>query len=369
MNDVCIALNYYVPYVSGLTNVARDIAEELVRRGKKVTVVTSQHDDSLPLSEIVNGVRVIRSKVNFRFGKGVFSIGFLSNVIKETRRSKILNIHAPMLEAGFLSLASKCPVVLTYQCDVSLPHNVLGVIQNFTVDISTRLAAKFSKKVVVSTEDYARHSRVSSSLVRKMISISPTCHQRQAAVAAYRDVDCVHVGFLGRLVEEKGVEFLVQAFSEIESPDIRLLIGGDFEKIAGGSVIAKVKDQIRQDSRIKLLGFIPDDKLDSFYASLDIFCLPSVNPFEAFGIVQVEALMLGIPVVATDMPGVRMPIKTTGLGRIVPPRDPQALKNAILDLANGGVDVVSGKHEARRVYSLPSVVNQYESLFDEYSEC
>lgn len=369
MNDVCIALNYYVPYVSGLTNVARDLAEELVRRGKSVTVVTSQHDRSLPLTEVINGVNVVRSKVDFRFGKGVLSKDFVSNVIKFSKISKILNIHAPMLEAGPITVFSKCPVLLTYQCDISLPKTILGGFQHAVMDFSTRIAAKFSSANIVSTEDYAINSRVSKSLMRNMVAISPTCFERNPAIPLFRSGSGIHVGFLGRLVEEKGIEYLVQAFSEIDNPDFRLLIGGDFEKVAGGSVIAKVRDQIEKDSRIRLLGFVPDEELDAFYASVDIFCLPSVNPFEAFGIVQVEAMMLGIPVIATDMPGVRVPVGVTKLGLIVPPKDPKALKQAILEIAEGRIDATSGSDIARRVYSLKSVVDQYQFLFDKYSGC
>ena len=63
-DDLAIALTYCTPYVSGLTNMARDIAEGLAARGRRVTVVTSHFDSGLPLEEEINGVRVLRAPVS-----------------------------------------------------------------------------------------------------------------------------------------------------------------------------------------------------------------------------------------------------------------------------------------------------------------
>jgi hypothetical protein len=148
-NDICIVLNYYVPYVSGLTNVARDIAEGFAARGKRVTVVASQHDKKLPRQETINGVYVVRAPVAFRVGKGVVSPAFIPTALREAARSRVVNIHAPMLEAGVIAALSRSPVVTTYQCDVSLPPSLLGQVQHMLMDHSTRLAANRSCFVTV----------------------------------------------------------------------------------------------------------------------------------------------------------------------------------------------------------------------------
>ena len=66
--DLLVALDYYAPYVSGLTNVARDVAEGLAARGHRVRVLTSRHDRSLPERELLNGVEVERAPVLARMG-------------------------------------------------------------------------------------------------------------------------------------------------------------------------------------------------------------------------------------------------------------------------------------------------------------
>ena len=358
---VCIALNYYFPYVSGLSNVAKDVAEGLALRGWDVTVIASQHEKSLPLAELINGVKIIRTPVTFRLGKGVISPLFIPTVLKYANKSNVLNLHAPMLEAGVIASLSLPPVLMTYQCDISLPPTLIGRLQNWLMDLSMRIAANKSTLVSVSSLDYASHSRISPFLSEKDVEIPPICHFRCRGVPKYRTGDGTHIGFLGRIVEEKGIEHLVDGFREYGDPEARLLIAGDFKNISGGSVIERVRDRIRDDGRISILGFLSDSELNDFYASLDIFALPSVNSFEAFGIVQVEAMFLGIPVLASNLPGVRQPVIRTGMGKIIEPRSSVAIADALHELRAEKVNLMAGKELAVKYYSAEFALNQFEN--------
>ena len=284
-------MTYYAPYVSGLTNFARDVAEGLAARGKRVRVVTTRHDPALPVEEVVNGVRVTRAPVLAKLGKGTVSPEFTRLVVAASKTAHVLNLHLPMLEAGLVAKAARCPVVLTYHCDVSLPPGLVNSVQGKVIDASSRLAMKHARIVAVTSEDYAERSRLWTSIRPRMAAVPPPCRPVPKGEPSFRDGDGFHVGFLGRIVEEKGVEFLVDGFRALDDPDARLLIGGEFGNVAGGSVIERVRARIDGDPRIKLLGFVPDDKLGDFYASLDVFALPSVNAFEAFGIVQVVGMI------------------------------------------------------------------------------
>ena len=362
-NDLLIAINYYFPYISGLSNVARDIAEGLAARGKKVTVVASQHDSRLPNEETLNGVRIIRAPVDFHIGKGVVSLSFINKVCRESKKSKVLNIHAPMLEAGILAFLSKAPVVLTYQCDVSLAPTLIGRLQNKTIDWSTRLSANYARFVTVSSDDYADNSRVKDAFNGKRVVVPPPCHIRNGGKELFRDSPGIHIGFLGRIVEEKGIEYLVDGFRALKDKDARLLLAGDYSGIAGGSVIERVRRRISGDLRIKVLGFLSEEDVAHFYASLDILALPSVNPFEAFGIVQVEAIMQGIPVIASNLPGVRQPVLLTGMGTIVKPRSAVSITFAIEKLKQDIVDVKKGTAIARSLFGFDNSIKKFEELF------
>ncbi len=371
MATVVIALNYYSPYISGLTNVARDEAEGLAARGHDVTVVTSRHDDALPLEERIGGVRVVRCPVRVRFGKGVIAPSFVSTVVAEAREADVVNVHAPMLEAGLIASrvrkATQAKLVLTYHCDVSLQAGLVNTVQMRAIDAASKAAARNSDAIVVTSDDYADNSRIASALKARRVVIPPGCHDRRGGTPSYRDGDGLTVGFLGRIVEEKGIEYLVSGFSRLSDPAARLLIAGDYGAIAGGSVVDRVRAAIGRDDRIKVLGFVPEDQIPDFYASLDVFALTSVNAFEAFGIVQVEAMMTGVPALASDLPGVRQPVRSTGFGEIVPTRDAAAIHEALAAFDPGRFDSEAQGRRARELYGLDTVIDRYEALIQRLS--
>jgi glycosyltransferase involved in cell wall biosynthesis len=360
--DLLIALNYYAPYVSGLTNVARDVAVGLVERGHRVRVVTSRHDPTLPQREELDGVLVERVPVVARLGKGVISPTFVPRVLKASRSARVTNLHLPMPEAGALALRVHSPLVLTYHCDVSLPPGLVNQAQGAVMDLSSRAALRRADRVVVTSQDYAEHSRVWPAMAGRTTVVPPPCHERPTGRPSFRDGAGLHVGFLGRIVEEKGLQYLVRAFQQLGDPDARLLIGGDFAAVAGGSVVEEVRGLAAGDERIRFLGFLPDEQIADLYASIDVFALPSVNSFEAFGIVQVEAMMAGVPALASDLPGVRTPVQETGFGVVTTPRDVTGITAGLAKLRDAGLDRDAGARRARERYALDTVLDGYEEV-------
>lgn len=363
-DDFAIALTYYAPYVSGLTNMARDIAEGLAARGRRVTVVTSRFDGSLPRTEEINGVRVLRAPVLARLGRGVISPHLVRLSRSTIAKATVGALQLPMLEAGAIAAGLRTPLVCTYHCDVTLPPGVINTAQRLVVDASNRLAMRRSAAVAVTSEDYARHSRMWPAIEPSMVVVAPPCPPPPPGLPSYRETDGLHVGFLGRIVREKGLAFLVRGFRALPDPDARLLIGGDFTHVAGGSVIDDVRAAIGDDPRVRLLGFVPEDRIGDFYASLDVFTLPSINAFEAFGIVQAVAMLAGVPVISSDIPGVRQPVARTGFGTVVPPADSPAITRAIQALAADPPDRVAGAARAHEAFSVSSVLDGYEVLLD-----
>ena len=331
--DLVIVLNYYAPYVSGLTEVARVVAEGCAARGWKVHVVASRHDPALPAHEVINGVSIERTKVVARVRNGVISPSFPIVAWRRARAAKVVNLHLPMLEAGLISIGRSTPVVTTYHCDyVTGEEGPLARIIKQAIDLSSRLALKRSKSVVVTSEDYAQSSRVYTAMRGRETVIPPPFELRMGGTPAFRDSPGMHVGTLGRVVHEKGLDVLIRAFRRLPDPNARLLIAGEHERVAGQSVIEQLKELAADDDRIRFLGYLADADLPDYFASLDALAFPSVNSLEAYGIVQLEAMSAGVPVIASDLPGVRLPVLTTGFGVLVPPGDVAALHAAIRDL-------------------------------------
>jgi rhamnosyl/mannosyltransferase len=138
------------------------------------------------------------------------------------------------------------------------------------------------------------------------------------------DVSGPGVLLVGRLNHYKGVEYLTDAMAEASGT---LLIAGEGEH---REVLERRVSDKGVEDRIHFLGYVSDEKLAGAYQLADLFVLPSVERSEAFGIVQLEAMARGVPVVNTDLPtGVPWVSKGGQTGLTVPPRDVEALADAI----------------------------------------
>ncbi|MEV0393640.1 glycosyltransferase family 4 protein [Polymorphospora rubra] len=360
--DVTVALDYYAPYVSGLTETARMIAEGLAARGMRIAVACSRHDRALPPYEVIAGVHVFRAPVLARIRKGVLSPGLPGLVARLAARSAVLHVHLPMPEAVVVAaLTRRVPLVATHHIDAFLPAGPVNGIGMRLADASAGAAVRRAALVVVNSDDQARGSRLWPLLRRRpTLAVPAPCADRGGGRPTLRDGAGLHVGFLGRIADEKGIEYLIRAFRTLDDPAARLLVGGDYEGVAGGSNIDRLRAEAAGDPRIRFLGLLRGDGIRDFYASIDVFALPSIA--ESFGIVQVEAMMAGIPSVTTDLAGGRFPVQATGFGRVVPTRDPAALRRAILELAELPAEARElGRKKANELFGLDSCVDAYES--------
>jgi len=104
---VLFILTYYRPHVSGLTIYVERLARALAQRGHQVTVLTSQYDRRLAREEALDGVRVLRVPVAFRFNKGVFMPAFAPLAWREIRAHDVVSIHLPQVEATPATLLTR----------------------------------------------------------------------------------------------------------------------------------------------------------------------------------------------------------------------------------------------------------------------
>ncbi|MBL6275052.1 glycosyltransferase family 4 protein [Micromonospora fiedleri] len=362
--DLTIASPFYEPYVSGLTQTARSIAEGMANRGWRVAVVTAQHEAGLPLRDAVGGVDVYRSPMLTRSSRTAIVPRYPMLVGQLARQSSVLHLNLPMPAAALLMpLAPRVPVVSMLHSDPHLPPSWFGRAVAYASDAAARSAIRRSAAVVAASRDQAYASRFWPVIRdRTFTPIAPPCLDRRGGEPRYRETRGLHVGFLGRIVADKGIAYLVRAFHRIADPDARLLIAGNYHTVAGGSNLAAVQAEIDRDSRVRILGELRGREVNDFYASVDVFALPAVAG--SFGTVLAEAMMSGIPSVTTDLPGNRYPVTATGFGRVVPPRDPRALEQAISELATVPRDWKERKARAARArFSVATSLDAHEVLF------
>jgi phosphatidyl-myo-inositol alpha-mannosyltransferase len=171
--------------------------------------------------------------------------------------------------------------------------------------------------------------------------------------------------FVGRLEPRKGLDLLVRAFLRLRArrPDVRLCVVGEGPERERCQRM--IPPSIRPD--VLFVGSVSQDELPRYHASADVFVSPATGG-ESFGIVLLEAMAAGLPVVASDIPGYRTVMQEGRQGRLVPPSDAFVLADA-LDalLANDKLRramAAEGRQTADR-YAWPVVSAEIEALYHE----
>lgn len=368
MRKILVIINYYAPYVSGVTECARIICEKLAAQGDSVTVLASNHD-RLPSTEVINGVTVVRAPIIGKISKGTISPAFVWYAWRLAKQFDVVNLHLPMVESGLLSLLiPKKKLVPMFECDVSLSQKILDRFIVWVMDVSHRLCFRRSKCIMVSTYDYAQHSRVVKDFKGKTVEVLLPIKEIYPDTS-WGKSEKQRIGFCGRIVEEKGVDVLIRAFHLLSQrrEGIELLIAGDYQSVAGGSIYPTLTKYIQdnQIEGIQFLGKLPEEHLPAFYTALDVFVLPSINPLEAFGMVQVEAMRCGTPVVASDLCGVRTVVQTTGMGLVCKHGDVEDLMRCIEEVLDHREQYVKDVSFIESCYSTEKTVCRYCEALDQ----
>lgn len=377
---ILTVLTYYRPYTSGLTIYAERLAQALVARGHEVTILTMRYDPSLPSREVIEGVSVVRADVLMRVSKGCLSptIGMLATKLCLSHDALIL--HLPQFDAAGIALRGrllKKPTILTYHCDLQLPASPLNYLAGGVVDFMNFWAGQFAHAVVAYTDDYARHSPFLRRFAHKIRVNPPPVVLPQAA-----DEPCAQlrkleggpfIGMAARLAAEKGVEVLLDAFASVRErfPNAQVLFAGQYEDVLGEKeYFEKLSPRIRAleaEGAWHFLGVLPQNQMSYFYRALNVLVVPSLNSTESFGLVQIEAMMHGVPVIASDLPGVRQPVRMTGMGEVTSIGDSDSLADALTRVLAMPRSHYSQPEGAFERFSPASVAAWYEGLIRELS--
>ncbi len=377
---VLISLTYYRPHYSGLTIYAERLARGLVERGHQVTVLTSRFDPSLKEREEKDGVCIIRPTVRMRLSKGVIMPSMPLWAMRLLRQVDVVNIHLPQMDAAYIAWMARMmrrPVVMTYHCDLQLPQGLVHRVANMATHIFSQSAALGSHQIVTNSRDYAENSKFLRRYLNKMRYVPPPVELPQvseADVAAFKQKYGILpgqrvIGMNARLATEKGVEYLIEAMPQVlkKYPTARVLHVGQYQNVLGEEkYAAKLAPLIeRLGEHWSFLGVLSPEEQAAFFHASEVLVLSSINATESWGMVQVEAMTCGTPAVATDLPGVRCPVQETGMGRVVAPRNPQALASAIIEILDRPEQFAGDAAAVRGKYSTQAVARFYEALFKE----
>jgi glycosyltransferase involved in cell wall biosynthesis len=374
---ILLALTYYRPHVSGLTIYVERLARALADAGHQATVMTSRYDARLPRREVLDGVRIERVPVLMRVSKGVLmpTLGWESTRLALAH--DVISLHLPQFDAAGIALRGRLlgrPTVLTYHCDIRLPQGGMNFIANRAVDLANRLAGSLSDRVIAYTEDYARHSPYLSRYLHKLVVIPPPVGVAPTSAESIQSMRRRHakrqgpiIGMAARLATEKGVEFLLQALPYVlqRYPEAEVWFAGQYQDVLGEAEYARRLGPLLEENRDRwtFLGILDPSEMAAFFSACDVTVLPSVNSTESFGLVQIESMICGTPVVASDLPGVRQPVLSTGMGQVVAAGQAEALAKGLIDVLDGQGSYAGRNTWLAGQFAPTEVARRYLELF------
>jgi len=375
---VLMVLTYYRPHTSGLTIYAERLAHGLIARGHQVTVLTSRFLKSTPSVSTENGVHVIRAPVAFRVSKGVVMPTFGWLATRLVREHDVVSLHLPQFDAAGIAARARLlrkPSVLTYHCDLRLPSGLFNWAVNQVVHVMNRTAGMFADRVVAYTSDFADHSPYLTHFHDKLVIIPPPVQSIDVGTGAVAAFGRMHnpeqgrpvIGMAARMATEKGVEVLLKALPQVLArfPQTRVLFAGQYRDVLGEESYAKRLIPLLKtyEDRWKFLGVLNPLQMAAFYRNLDVLVVPSLNSTESFGLVQVEAMLCGTPVVASDLPGVRQPVLQSGMGEIAPVESSRGVAKAMISVLEHPERYQHTRSEIAALWNVKQTAAQYETLF------
>ncbi|MFN8528193.1 MAG: glycosyltransferase family 4 protein [Anaerolineae bacterium] len=381
---ILICLLYYFPHRTGLTIHVQRIAEELVRRGHEVTVLTARYNNTLPRDDVWmhEGVRVVRLWAPLKISRGMVMPAYPLAVYDLLRTHDVVSIHTPMLETALVSVAAGLTghkVLATHHGDLILPKDggLLNRLIETVVFGMYRFMAARAGKLFAYSQDYAEHSYYLKPYLNKTeviyppISIpTPNPERVKELRAQWAPDGGPIIGFAGRFVEEKRPDLLIQALSVINQhyghKRAHIVFAGEYD-IPYETTWTRHKTLVDEHrDQLTFLGLMKDmQDMADFYAACDVLALTSDS--ECFALVQVEAMLCGTPVMMTDIPGGRVPVRLTGMGKLAKQGDYTSIGQALIDILEHRSDYVKSRSFIEETFSFKETVDRYEKYFYEFA--
>lgn len=358
----------YPPHIGGIEYLVRRYALCLQARPDAEVKVLVCQEKGKTVQETAEGIPVTRSGSMGTYFSCPLSFSFLWHFRKLAKWADVVEIHMPFPLADLGCLLSGCrsKVVLAWHSDVVKQKTILRFYRPLL-----RWLLHRADGILTATEGHITGSAFLPAVREKCHVIPygmdiPAYQNAPAAPLLTRkltDDQAVKVLFVGRLVYYKGVDRLLQAMRRVQGCELFLVGSGTLEE----TLRQEAADMLEQ---VHFLGNLSDADLKAAYQDCDFLVLPSVANSEAFGLVQLEAMVYGKPVINTSLPTGVPHVSLHGeTGLTVPPDDVPALAAAIQKLA-GDADLrkqygAAAKQRAETAFAETIVMEQVYQYLNE----
>jgi phosphatidyl-myo-inositol alpha-mannosyltransferase len=363
---------YDFAYPGGVTEHVAHLAEQFLAFGHEVHIVApSSDDESEPIASVDAPVhrigRVVSIPANGSVARITLSLrSYLqAKQLLQQQQFDLVHLHEPLMPALPLTV---------------LRHSNTTNIGTFHAFRNTPLTYFYSKPIL---QPFFRklHGHITvSSAAREFVGeyfpaeyrVIPNgidfarFNQRYPRLPELSD-ERPTVLFVGRLEKRKGLKFLLRAWPNVleRQPDARLVVVGRGRPLEGYRRFARRQGWSPED--VMFAGYVPSEDLPRYYQACDVFCAPNTGQ-ESFGIVLLEAMAAGAPIVASDIPGYRDVISDGLHGVLVEPQNPAAIADAVCRLL-ANPELRAGMRRAgqdkAQAYDWPRVAAQ---VLDYYAE-
>lgn len=370
---------YYFPYTSGISTYPQKLFKYLSEK-HQIRVITFAHSKDLASFEELNDYQIIRMPFAFKISKGFISPRSLLEFYRYLKKSEVVIVNLPSIEALPLLLLATLqgkPILAIFHCLLYMPETPFTMLVSRLVNYGVKLQLQLATHIFAYTKDYyfnqglGKFEAKTEFILPPVETASPDKLFLQTLLAKKNTQ--YWIGFAGRIAREKGLQYLINALVTLQSQDPQscfclIIAGPDGNSVVGEksywTMISKLlrKHQIN----VTFLGTLSGAKLAAFFRAIDVLVLPSINSTEAFGMVQAEAMLQGTPVIASNLPGVRVPIQQTGMGIVVPPMQSNPLAQAIHTvLHQGKMEYQKNRLKARQIFNNQKVYDCYEQYLQQ----
>jgi phosphatidyl-myo-inositol alpha-mannosyltransferase len=347
----------------GVQEHVKDLAEALIGLGHEVSVISPADDDTPLPGYVVPAGRAVPVPYNgsvARLAFGPLSAARVRRWVKEGGFD-VLHVHEPA--APSLSLlacwVADGPIVATAHTAnprSRVMHAAYLALQTALEKISGWIAVSEAARTTL-----VEHMGGDAVLIPNGVTVSR--YEKASPLPGWPGEGGV-LGFLGRMEEpRKGLDVLLRAFELLAArrPGLRLLVAGpgDLDEVR-----AKVPEAVRD--RLILLGQVTQEDKARFYHSVDVFCAPNTGG-ESFGVVLIEAMAAGAPIVASDLDAFQLVLRDGRAGELFPAGDPAALAAAasrLLDDPSLRTRLSSAAADAVRAYDWPMVARDVVKVYE-----